>query len=209
MPNAPDSPARPGPAADLAIEDILDAMRGIGGYLDVSPGDALALYRLAYAHAAARLSRDVPVAEIMTREAVVVAPGATALEAARCMAAAGVSGLPVTTGRQVVGVVSVKDLLRLLALPETASPAALAARLLDPAACAAPVPVPGQTTVAALMTSPAIVVGPDTLRSRAARIMAGRGVNRLPVVDGGELCGIVSRGDVVRSCRETPGGCPL
>ncbi|MFP5260053.1 MAG: CBS domain-containing protein [Acidobacteriota bacterium] len=208
MPVNNDAPARPG---NLAEADILEAMRGLGGYLDISPADALAIYRLAYDHALARLGRDVPVRDIMTARVVLVAPGSTALEAARTMAEAGVSGLPVCQGNAVVGVLSIKDLLRLLALPAQASPAALTARLLSPADCAGrpAAPALGQTPVATLMTSPAVVVAPDTPRSEAARIMAERSVNRLPVVDAAGLCGIVSRGDVVRSCRGAATGCPL
>ena len=203
--------ALPDRPEDMAEEDILEAMRRLGGYLDISPADALSLYRLAFAHAAARLERDVPVGEIMTRHPACAAPETTALAAARTMAAAGVSGLPVLDGRTVVGVLSVKDLLRLLALPVQASAAALLARLLSPDACSHPMTAPplGETPVSSLMTSPAVVVGPDMLRSHAASIMAERGVNRLPVVDAAGVCGIVSRSDVVRSCRGGRYGCPL
>uniref|UniRef100_I2Q5Z8 CBS-domain-containing membrane protein n=1 Tax=Desulfovibrio sp. U5L TaxID=596152 RepID=I2Q5Z8_9BACT len=204
---AHEQPRAGGPDA-LAVEDILDAMRRIGGYIDVSPSDALALYRLAYAHAAARLCRDRPVAEIMTRDVVTAGPGDTVLEAARMMARAGVSGLPVTDGPAVVGVLSIKDLLGLLGLDANARPAAMLVRLLDPDACRAPaVSGRGNTLVAGVMTAPALTVGPDTPRSEAAALMAERHVNRLPVLDaGGRLVGIVSRGDVVRSCRGALGG---
>ena len=210
MPDAPTRPTRPADMADMAEEDILDAMRHLGGYLDISPTDALALYRLAFAHAAARLGRDVPVAAIMTRHPVCAAPATTALAAALMLATAGVSGLPVLEGRSVVGVLSVKDLLRLLALPAEVSAAALIARLLSPEACPGPLAAPtlGETPVSRLMTSPAVVIGPDTPRSQAARLMAERQINRLPVVDATGLCGIVSRGDVVRSCRGGNQGCP-
>lgn len=192
---------------DMAVEDILDAMRQAGGYLDVSPADALALYRLAYAHAAARLGRDLPVRDIMTREVIAIEPGRTALDAARIMAAAGVSGLPVRDRDAVVGVLSVKDILPLLGLAAGARPAALAALLLDPAACPTmAAPHLGQTPVVAIMTAPAVTVGPDTPRSEAAALMTARNVNRLPVVCGARLCGIVTRGDVVRSCRGVVGG---
>ena len=211
MPEAPTWPTLPADLAAMDEEDILDAMRRLGGYLDISPTDALALYRLAFAHAAARLGRDVPVAAIMTRDPVCAAPATTALAAAQAMAAAGVSGLPVLEGRSVVGVLSIKDLLRLLALPAEASAAALTARLLSPDACPGPLAAPtlGETPVADLMTSPAVVIGPDTPRSKAARLMAEQGINRLPVVDATGLCGIVSRGDVVRSCRGGDQGCPV
>jgi CBS domain-containing membrane protein len=206
---AHERPQTGGPDA-LAVEDILEAMRRIGGYIDVSPADALALYRLAYAHAAARLARDLPVADIMARDVVTTGPGRTVLEAAKAMAGAGVSGLPVTDGPAVVGVLSTKDLLGLLGLDAAARPAAMIARLLDPNACQAPaVSGRGNTLVAAVMTAPALTVGPDTPRSEVAALMAERQVNRLPVLDaGGRLVGIVSRGDVVRSCRGLPGGCP-
>lgn len=194
---------------DVDLDDVLDAMRRVGGYLDVAPADALAVYRLAYAHAAARLARDVPVREIMTPNPATVSPEASALDAARVMAAARVSGLPVVSGHDVVGVLSLKDLLRLLDLPVDAGPAALVARLLSPGTVDdhAMKHDPGQTPVGGLMTSPAVLVGPGTPRSQAARIMTERGINRLPVADGTRLCGIVSRGDVVRSCRDVPGGC--
>lgn len=196
---------------DLAEADILDAMRGLGGYLDISPADALAIYRLAYDHALARLGRDVPVSAIMTTRVAQAAPGETVLQAALTMAEAGVSGLPVCEGDAVLGVLSLKDLLHLLDLPAGSGPAALVARLLDPATCGIGTadPAQGRTPVSSLMTSPAVVVGPDTPRSEAARLMAGRRVNRLPVVDvAGRLVGIVSRGDVARTCRGAAGGCP-
>ena len=206
MPDHDASSALPGA---LAETDILDAMRGLGGYLDISPADALAVYRLAYGHALARLGRDAPVSAIMTARVAVTAPNATALEAARTMAEAGVSGLPVCEGDAVIGILSLKDLLRLLGLPAGASTAALVARLLGPAACdLSPAdPALGRTPVSRLMTSPAVVVGPDTPRSQAARIMAEAKVNRLPVVDAAKLVGIVSRGDVVRFCRGAMGAC--
>ncbi|MHC1711780.1 MAG: CBS domain-containing protein [Solidesulfovibrio sp.] len=195
------------PPLDVEVADILDAMRQEGGYLDVAPSDVQALYRLAYAHAAARLLRDAPVREIMTPRVVAATPDQTALEAARIMADAGVSGLPVVSGETVVGVLSIKDLLRLMDLPDKAHPATLVALLLHPATCAAPaVPRAGETAIAEIMTAPAVTIGPDTPRSEATALMIARGINRLPVVDGRRLCGIVSRGDVVRSCRGAPGG---
>lgn len=46
---------------------------------------------------------------------------------------------------------------------------------------------------------PAVTVDPDGTSAEAARIMAVRGVKRLPVVDAeGKLRGIVSRGDLLK-----------
>ncbi|HML54343.1 MAG TPA: CBS domain-containing protein [Solidesulfovibrio magneticus] len=202
-------PHAPNPDLPMDVADVLAAMRQLGGYLDVAPDQALTLYRLAYAHAAARLTQDVPVAAIMTTDVTTAAPGDTVRDATLAMARAGVSGLPVVMGGAVVGVLSLKDVLRLLGLPPQSGPAALAARLLDPETCRAePDPAAlGHTPVARLMTSPAVVVTPDTPRSEAARLMAAGRINRLPVVEKGVLRGIVSRADVVRTCRGLE--CPL
>src|SRR5690606_26779434 len=49
------------------------------------------------------------------------------------------------------------------------------------------------------LTAPPLTVTPDAPPARAARIMARRGVKRLPVVDGeGVLKGIVSRADLLK-----------
>jgi CBS-domain-containing membrane protein len=53
------------------------------------------------------------------------------------------------------------------------------------------------------MTAPAITIAPHESVSEAARIMAGRGVNRLPVVKDDRLVGIVTRADLVRAFTRT------
>jgi CBS domain-containing protein len=50
------------------------------------------------------------------------------------------------------------------------------------------------------MTSPAITVYPDTEISEAVRLMDGRRVRRLPVVDKDQrLIGLISRSDIVKA----------
>ena len=49
------------------------------------------------------------------------------------------------------------------------------------------------------MTSPPITVMPIWTLASAAAIMIDKGVNRLPVVRGDELVGIVTRADIVRA----------
>jgi CBS domain-containing protein len=53
-------------------------------------------------------------------------------------------------------------------------------------------------TAGELMTSPAVTIGPDEPVTRAAKLMYGSRVKRLPVVDAdGKLIGIVTRADVL------------
>jgi CBS domain-containing protein len=49
------------------------------------------------------------------------------------------------------------------------------------------------------MSAPALTIERDREVSAAAALMLDRGVNRLPVVDEGELVGIVTRADLVRA----------
>lgn len=58
-------------------------------------------------------------------------------------------------------------------------------------------------TAGEAMTAPAITIGPDRPLSEAAQRMDQHRINRLPVVEGGKLVGIVSRADVVRAYART------
>ena len=49
------------------------------------------------------------------------------------------------------------------------------------------------------MTAPSITISPDALVAKAAATMTRSHINRLPVVDGDKLVGVVSRADVVRA----------
>ena len=53
------------------------------------------------------------------------------------------------------------------------------------------------------MTSPAVTIPPYESVAQAARIMCEQRVNRLPVVKGGKLVGIVTRADLVRAFTRT------
>ena len=53
------------------------------------------------------------------------------------------------------------------------------------------------TTVEELMTEDPVTIGPDETVKRAARMIAERQHNRLPVVEHGRLVGVVTRVDVL------------
>lgn len=111
--------------------------------------------------------------EVMTKDVKTVASSAKAADAANRMLAHRIRHLVVKDGRDIVGVLSDRDV-------RGRSDADLEAR-----------------TVADLMTRSAISIGPkDTVRA-AANVMRGRTIGCLPVIDRGRLLGIVTVTDLL------------
>jgi CBS-domain-containing membrane protein len=139
------------------------------------------------------------VRDIMTADVVAVEVGASYLEIAALLRTHRISGLPVVDAdRKVVGMVSEADLLAAGTRPGTGAqvpaprPGRPAWRLQHTAPRAA------GPTAADLMARPVVVIGPDEPASTAARLMSGRRLRRLPVVDRhGHLMGILCRADVL------------
>ena len=106
-----------------------------------------------------------------------------------------ISGVPVLKmGREVVGVVSETDLLA--AEDETRRQARMAGSMGRRWHLRKQPHV--RLTAGALMTSPAITIGPEATIPGAARLMNTHHISRLPVIDEkGKLLGIVSRRDLL------------
>jgi CBS domain-containing protein len=108
-----------------------------------------------------------------------IRPGATLAEAARTLAEHNIGALVVSDdGRTVEGVLSERDIVRLLARAE-------GDRM--------------TVTVAEVMTTDVTTCGRDTTADELMVTMTGRRIRHVPVVEDGHLAGIVSIGDVVKS----------
>jgi CBS domain-containing protein len=140
------------------------------------------------------------VVEIMQRAVITVRPEASLREVAALLVEHGISGLPVVDREGVlVGVVSEADFVaKELGVPEHRH-RVLELFLGESGADQADLAKAEAATACEAMTSPAITVDPDASVRDAARIMTERQINRLPVVSGGRLIGIVSRADLVRA----------
>ena len=137
----------------------------------------------------------VHVADVMQTEVVTVAPSTGLQEVARTLAEHGISGVPVVTEGQVVGVVSEGDLLEKQRVHEPSADGLLGFLLgsdLD-------IEKHWARTAAEAMSSPATTIEPWRSVSAAASIMAENRIKRLPVVHEGRLVGIVSRADIIRA----------
>jgi CBS domain-containing protein len=146
--------------------------------------------------------RRMRVADVMTRDVVAVGPETPVSEVARLMWGHHISGLPVVdAGGKLVGIVTELDLL--VRNANLHVPTYL--RILDGLI---PLGNPRRfdeemrralgTTAAEVMTSEVVTVNSDTDLAELATLMLDKRVNPVPVVDGGRLVGIVSRGDFVR-----------
>ena len=107
-----------------------------------------------------------------------VAPDASVYEALERMAADDIGALVVSTGGRLAGMLSERDYARKVILVGRAS---------------------RDTLVRDVMTEEVITVGPADTVSRCMQIMTDHRVRHLPVMDGGELVGLVSIGDLVKT----------
>ena len=106
-----------------------------------------------------------------------VAPEACVYDAIEMMAEKHVGALMVVKGGELVGVVSERDYARKVILQGKASK---------------------QTPVSEIMSSPAIFLTPDQTVEDAMRMMTDKRIRHLPVVEDGQILGVLSIGDLVR-----------
>jgi CBS domain-containing protein len=140
------------------------------------------------------------VGDIMTNKVLTATRDMPLRLAATRMLEYGISGMPVVDGERLVGVISETDIL----FKERTAPVrdGLVDWLVhygeDPPAAKLAARTVGDT-----MTAPAVTIGSQKLVAEAATLMLDLGIDRLPVVDGDELVGIVTRTDLVRAFTRT------
>ena len=183
---------------EIDDEDILEAMKQIPGYLDITPGDFKQVYLKAYEHALNRLTTSLKAADVMTTDVVWVKEDRPVVEVAEIMEAKRVSGLPVIgEDGQVVGVISEKDYLVEMGADQDGNFMTLIVECLKTGRCNA-------TSVrvkkaADIMSQPAVTVGEETALQEVTALFVQEGINRVPVLDRhSKLTGIVTREDILR-----------
>lgn len=141
--------------------------------------------------------------QIMTAEPVVIAPDIPVKEAARIMAERRVGALPVVEGGSLVGIVTEGDLIMQDVRVEfPTSFHLLDGLILFPSTIArfeAELRKAVAATVADIMTADPVTVPADATVEDVATLMVDRDVSRLPVMDGDQVIGIVSKSDIVRA----------
>lgn len=144
------------------------------------------------------------VAEIMTRNPIVVTSTTPLKEAIQILAERHISGLPVVNEQGIlVGVISESDLM----WQETGAEPPPYVMVLDsiiylqnPHKYEQEIHKALGQTVGEVMTSHVITIKPDKSLQEAAHALQQKQVHRLPVLDdAGMLVGILTRGDIIRA----------
>ncbi|WP_254568625.1 CBS domain-containing protein [Oscillatoria sp. HE19RPO] len=144
------------------------------------------------------------VAEIMTRDPVVVTSQTSLDEAIQIMAERRFSGLPVVdTAGKLVGIISQGDLMWResgVTPPPYIMVLDSVIYLENPAKYQRDLHKALGQTVGEVMTKNPQTIRPEKSLREAAELMHEKGVHRLPVIDsGGKPIGILTRGDIVRA----------
>ena len=106
-----------------------------------------------------------------------IAPGASVFEALKLMADKGIGALVVTEGTSIVGIFTERDYARKIALMGRTS---------------------SVTLVREVMTTAVLFVRPDQTSEQCMQMMSTGRLRHLPVVEGGNLVGMISIGDLVK-----------
>jgi tRNA nucleotidyltransferase (CCA-adding enzyme) len=117
---------------------------------------------------------SVQVADLMSFPVMTVTPDSRMEEVAALLRKTGCTGLPVVKGRKVVGIISRRDFKKIKKRSQLRTP------------------------VKAFMARKVFEIGAQNSILRAARLMIRHDIGRLPVVENGNLIGIITRSDTMR-----------
>ena len=116
-----------------------------------------------------------------TAEVYSVAPNDSVIDAIRLMAQKGVGAVLVMEGAGLVGIISERDYARKVVLHGRSS---------------------ADTAVREIMTAEVVTVGLQQTVAECMRIVTEHRIRHLPVMDGDEVAGVISIGDLVKSVIE-------
>jgi CBS domain-containing protein len=149
----------------------------------------------------------VKVKDVMSSPVMSITPETLVKDAAAMLAERNVSGVPVVENDRVVGVFSEIDVLRSikttkkdlrLVFPSISSLGIAFQEEVTQREIIEAYEEIGNTPVREVMSKEVVTVTPEITVNEAIVMMVERKIQRLPVVEGNRLIGIVTRGDIIR-----------
>jgi CBS domain-containing protein len=135
---------------------------------------------------------DVTAVDIMSRFPVTIKETASLDMAAELMMRFRISGLPVISGQgEIVGIITATDLFRLMGEHEAGAPAGSKVS-------------PESLRVGQVMSKNVHTIKQETTLKEMIQLMFGKNVHTMPVVESGEIVGVVGRRDVLNAYYYTP-----
>ena len=119
--------------------------------------------------------------EAKSPEIIAIGPEAPVIDAIRLMAERGIGALLVMQGARLAGILSERDYARKIVLQGRSS---------------------RDTPVRDIMTAEVVSVAPGDSIDHCMQLMTDRRIRHLPVVDAGEVVGVLSIGDLVKTVIE-------
>jgi CBS domain-containing protein len=119
--------------------------------------------------------------EAKSPEIIAIRPEAPVIDAIRLMAERGIGALLVMQGARLAGILSERDYARKIVLQGRSS---------------------RDTPVRDIMTAEVVTVAPGDSIDHCMQLVTDRRIRHLPVVDGGEVIGVLSIGDLVKTVIE-------
>ena len=186
------------PELELSDEDVLDAMRRIPGYLDITTQDFRAIYHLAHGHALERLFHKVSAGSLMQTRVDPLRPETRLDAAARALVEQKRKSLPVVDADGcVLGMLTERDFLRRLRADSFLE--LLLRLIVDQGVFAHRC---RETPVREAMTAPAVTIAFDAGFRAIVNGFHAHEVRSMPVVDvEGGLQGMLLRKDFIKACR--------
>jgi CBS domain-containing protein/anti-sigma regulatory factor (Ser/Thr protein kinase) len=121
------------------------------------------------------LAYDLRVEDVMSREVQSVGPDSSMREVLNLLRTKHISGMPVTAGSKLIGVISLEDMMRCLQDQALEAP------------------------VKNYMTASPITIKKSEAVIEAIKVLSTRSIGRLPVLDDEkQLCGMITKGDITR-----------
>lgn len=184
---------------DISETDVLEAMKSITGYLDITPADFREIYQISYKHSFDRLNRSIKAGDVMTKDVITVNENTSLADTAGLLAEHGISGLPVIDSDGLVsGVISEKDFIFEMSRRESRSLMGMIFSLMRNSDCA--IGTLTDKKASDIMSSPPVTVKKEDSIYDIAHLFDEKKINRVPVVDENtRLLGIVTRSDIVQS----------